>query len=142
MEIAVAIRRGQQFVEINDYSNALREHQKALEVNRNSSLAITGGELFFRQNNFQSGGNEFRAAVNGDLEPKWTEVWSHVKLGEIFDVTGQRDRAVNEYKQAIPTDDNTDVPKRRQPVILQRLTSKKTPKPSHFRMGLHCRTAP
>ena len=109
MEIAVAIRRGQQFVEINDYSNALREYQKALEVNRNSSLAhYRIGELFFRQNNFQSAANEFRAAVNGDLEPKWTEVWSHVKLGEIFDVTGQRDRAVNEYKQAIRTHDNTD----------------------------------
>ncbi len=108
MQIAVAIRRGEQFVEINDYANALREYQKALEVNRNSSLAhYRIGELFFKQNNFQSAANEFRAAINGDLEPKWTEVWSHVNLGKIFDVTGQRDRAVNEYKQAIRTHDNT-----------------------------------
>lgn len=108
MEIAVAIRRGEQFVEVNDFANALREYQKALEVNRNSSLAhYRIGELFFKQNNFQSAANEFRAAVNGDLDPKWTEVWSHVNLGKIFDVTGQRDRAVNEYKQAIRTHDNT-----------------------------------
>ncbi len=108
MQIAVAIRRGEQFVEINDYSNALREYQKALEVNRNSSLAhYRIGELFFHQNNYQSAANEFRAAINGDLDPKWTEVWSHVNLGKIFDVTGQRDRAVNEYKQAIRTHDNT-----------------------------------
>jgi aminopeptidase N len=108
MQIAVAIRRGQQFAEINDYANALREYQKALEVNKNSSLAhYRIGELFFKQNNFQSAANEFRAAINGDLDPKWTEVWSHVKLGNIFDVTGQRDRAVNEYKQAIRTHDNT-----------------------------------
>lgn len=108
MQIAVAIRRGEQFVEINDYANALREYEKALEVNKNSSLAhYRIGELFFKQNNFQSAANEFRAAINGDLEPKWTEVWSHVKLGNIFDVTGQRDRAVNEYKQAIRTHDNT-----------------------------------
>jgi aminopeptidase N len=108
MQIAVAIRRGEQFVEINDYANALREFQKALEVNKNSSLAhYRIGMLFFKQNNFQSAANEFRAAINGDLEPKWTEVWSHVKLGNIFDVTGQRDRAVNEYKQAIRTHDNT-----------------------------------
>lgn len=108
MQIAIAIRRGEQFVEINDYANALREYEKALEVNRNSSLAhYRIGELFFKQNNFQSAANEFRAAINGDLEPKWTEVWAHVKLGNIFDVTGQRDRAVNEYKQAIRTHDNT-----------------------------------
>ncbi len=108
MEIAVAIRRGEQFVEINDFANALREYQKALDVNKNSSLAhYRIGELFFKQNNFQSAANEFRAAINGDLDPKWTEVWSHVNLGKIFDVTGQRDRAVNEYKQAIRTHDNT-----------------------------------
>jgi aminopeptidase N len=108
MQIAVAIRRGEQFVEINDYASALREYQKALEVNRNSSLAhYRIAELFFKQNNFQSAANEFRAAINGDLEPKWTEVWSHVNLGKIFDVTGQRDRAVNEYKLAIRTHDNT-----------------------------------
>ncbi|HLH02913.1 MAG TPA: M1 family aminopeptidase [Bryobacteraceae bacterium] len=108
MQVAVAIKRGEQFVAIGDYANALREYQKALEVNRNSSLAhYRIGELFFKQNNFQSAANEFRAAINGDLDPKWTEVWSHVNLGKIFDVTGQRDRAVNEYKLAIRTHDNT-----------------------------------
>jgi exonuclease VII small subunit len=34
-------------------------------------------------------------------------VWSHVNLGKIFDITGQRERAVNEYRQAIQTNDNT-----------------------------------
>jgi tetratricopeptide (TPR) repeat protein len=107
-EVAVAIRRGEQFAAVDDYSNALRELQKALQVNRNSSLAhYQIGELFFKQNNFQAAATEFRAAINGDLEPKWTEVWSHVNLGKIFDVTGQRDRAVNEYKQAIRLHDNT-----------------------------------
>ncbi|MBV8070646.1 MAG: tetratricopeptide repeat protein [Acidobacteriaceae bacterium] len=108
MQVAVAIRRGEQFVEINDYANALREYEKALEVNKNSSLAhYRIGELFFKQNNYQSAANEFRSAINGDLDPKWTEVWSMLNLGKIFDATGQRDRAVNEYKQAIRTHDNT-----------------------------------
>jgi tetratricopeptide (TPR) repeat protein len=107
-QIAVAIRRGEQFSEISDYSNALREYQHALEVNRNSSLAhFRIGELFLKQNNYQSAANEFRSAINGDLDPKWTEVWSHIRLGNIFDITGQRDRAVNEYRQAIRTHDNT-----------------------------------
>jgi aminopeptidase N len=106
--VAVAIRRGEQFVAINDFSAALREYQKALEVNRNSSLAhFRIGELFFKQNNYQTAANEFRSAINGDLDPKWTEVWSHISLGKIFDVNGQRDRAVNEYRNAIRTHDNT-----------------------------------
>lgn len=107
-QIAVAIKRGEQFVEVNDFASALREYQKALEVNKSSSLAhYRIGELFFRQHNYQSAANEYRSAINGDLDPKWTEVWSHINLGKIFDITGQRDRAVNEYKQAIRTHDNT-----------------------------------
>jgi len=51
--------------------------------------------------------NEFREAANGDLQPKWIEVWSHINLGKIFDLTGQRDRALNEYRQAIRTKDDT-----------------------------------
>ncbi|HZS55413.1 MAG TPA: M1 family aminopeptidase, partial [Bryobacteraceae bacterium] len=108
MQIAVAIRRGEQFFEINDYQNALREYEKALQVSKNSSLAhYRIGELFFKQNNWQQAANEFRSAINGDLDPKWTEVWSHINLGKIFDVSGSRDRALNEYKQAIRTHDNT-----------------------------------
>lgn len=108
MREAVAIRRGEQFAEVGDFGEALKEYQKALDVNRNSSLAhYRVGELFFLQNNFQSAANEFREVLNGDEEPKWTAVWSHVYLGKIFDVTGQRERALNEYKQALRTKDNT-----------------------------------
>jgi hypothetical protein len=34
-------------------------------------------------------------------------VWSHINVGEIFDITGQRERAVNEYQLAQRTRDNT-----------------------------------
>ena len=59
------------------------------------------------QNNYQSAANEFREALNGNQEPEWTIVWSHINLGKIFDITGQRERAVNEYQLAIRTRDNT-----------------------------------
>jgi tetratricopeptide (TPR) repeat protein len=108
MRIAVAIKRGEQFAEIGEFGDALKEYQKALEVNRGSSLAhYRVAEIFFLQNNYQSAANEFRESLNGDLDPKWTEVWAHIKLGNIFDVSGQRDRAVNEYNHAIRTRDNT-----------------------------------
>src|SRR5581483_4071909 len=90
------------------YTGALDEYQKALDVNRLSSLAhYRVGEVFFALRNYQSAANAFREALNGDLKPEWTEVWSHLSLGKIFDVTGQRDRAINEYQQAVRTKDNS-----------------------------------
>jgi hypothetical protein len=26
-------------------------------------------------------------SLNGDFDPRWTEVWDHISLGKIFDVT-------------------------------------------------------
>ena len=108
MRVAVAIRKGEQYAEISEFGDALKEYQKAIEVNHGSSLAhYRVAELFFLQNNYQSAANEFREALNGDLDPKWTEVWAHIKLGNIFDVSGQRDRAANEYNLAVRTRDDT-----------------------------------
>ena len=108
MRVLVAIRRGEQLAEVSEFGDALKEYQKALDVNRASSLAhYRVAEIFFLQNNYQSAANEFREALNGDLEPKWTEVWAHINLGKIFDITGQRERATNEYNLAIRTKDNT-----------------------------------
>jgi tetratricopeptide (TPR) repeat protein len=108
MRVAVAIRRGEMFSDIGEYGEALKEFQKAMEVSRNSSLAhYRVADIFFLQNNYQAAANEFRAVLDGDLEPKWTEVWAHINLGKIFDITGQRERAVNEYNLAVRTRDDT-----------------------------------
>ena len=108
LAVKVAVLRGQQQVAQGDLVAALQEYQKALDANRTSSLAAYRiGEVFFMQRNYQSAANSFRDALRGDDEPRWTEVWSHIELGRIFDVTGQRDRAVNEYRLAVQTNDNT-----------------------------------
>ncbi len=108
MRVAVAIKRGEQFMEIAEYIEALNEYKKALDVKRNSSLAhYRTAEAYFKQGNYQAAANEFRESLSGDLDPKWTEVWSHINLGMIYDITDQRDRAVNEYKLAQRTKDNT-----------------------------------
>src|SRR5437763_265986 len=104
----VAIRRGQELTQSGNLAEALAEFNKALDVNKNSSLAhYRIAEVFYLQRNYQSAANEYRESISGDQEPRWTEVWSHVMLGKIFDTTGQRERAVNEYRQAIQTNDNT-----------------------------------
>ena len=108
MQVRIAILRGQQLVAQGDLPAALAEYQKALVANPGSSLAnYRIGEVLFTQRNYQAAANAYRDALRGDGEPRWTEVWSHIALGKIFDVTGQRDRAVNEYRQAVQTNDNT-----------------------------------
>jgi len=108
LQVRTSIMRGQQDVEQDDLTAALKEFQKALDINRNSSLAhYRIAEVFFLQHNYQSAANSYREALNGDGVPRWTEVWSHIQLGKIFDLTGQRERATNEYRQALQTNDNT-----------------------------------
>jgi predicted negative regulator of RcsB-dependent stress response len=108
LAVRVAVLRGQQLVAQGDLTGALGEYQKALDSNKASSLAAYRiGEVFFMQRNYQSAANSFRDALRGDGDPRWTEVWSHIHLGYIFDVTGQRERAVNEYRLAVQTNDNT-----------------------------------
>jgi aminopeptidase N len=108
IKLRASILRGQALVAQGDMAGALTEFNKALEVNKNSSLAhYRIAEVFFLQHNYQSAANAYRESLNGDGEPRWTEVWCHIQLGKIFDVTGQRERATNEYRQAIQTNDNT-----------------------------------
>jgi aminopeptidase N len=108
MEVRIDILKGQQLVAQGDLNGALTEYQKALQVNPQSSLASYRiGEVFFTQCNMQAAVNAYRDALRGDDDPKWTEVWSHIQIAKIFDMTGQRDRALTEYREAIQTNDNT-----------------------------------
>ncbi|MFL6304483.1 MAG: M1 family aminopeptidase [Candidatus Sulfotelmatobacter sp.] len=108
VRLRASILRGQALQQQGDLSAALTEFNKALDLNKNSSLAhYRIAEVFFLQRNYQSSANAYREAINGDGEPRWTEVWSRIQLGKIFDITGQRERAVNEYRQALQTNDNT-----------------------------------
>jgi hypothetical protein len=108
IKLRSSILRGQGLTQQGDLAGALSEFNKALEVNKNSSLAhFRIAEVFFLQKNYQASANAYRESLNGDGEPRWTEVWSHLQLGKIFDETGQRERAVNEYRQAIQTNDDT-----------------------------------
>jgi tetratricopeptide (TPR) repeat protein len=108
IRVGVAIRRGEQFAELNEFTEALKEYNKALDTNRLSSLAhYRKAEVYFLQATWQSAANEFHEVLNGDLDPKWTEVWAHINLGKIYDISGQRERAVSEYNQAVRTKDDT-----------------------------------
>ena len=108
LQVRISILKGQQLVAQGDLAGALTEYKKALDANPQSSLASYRiGEVLFTQHNYQASVNSYRDALRGDDDPRWTEVWSHIQVGKIFDITGQRDRAVNEYRLAVQTNDNT-----------------------------------
>jgi tetratricopeptide (TPR) repeat protein len=108
VKLRSSILRGMAMQQQGDLSGALTEFNKALDLNKNSSLAhYRIAEVFFFQRNYQSSANAYRAALDGDGDPRWTEVWSRLQLGKIFDITGQRERAVGQYRQALQTNDNT-----------------------------------
>jgi tetratricopeptide (TPR) repeat protein len=88
--------------------DTLKKCAEAHRTNPHSSLVhFRTAEIYFDQRNYQSAANEFREAFNGDMQPRWVEVWAHINLGKIFDITHQRERALNEYRQALRTKDNT-----------------------------------
>lgn len=103
-----AVEEGERFVELGRYSEAVRAYEKALAGNPDSSLAhYRLGEVLFFEKDYQTAANEFLESVNGDQEPGWTLAWAHIQLGMIFDLTGQRARAVERYRMAIRTGDET-----------------------------------
>ena len=105
-----AIARGEELAEQGRYYDAIGQYQRALSIQPNRPLAnFRMGEAFFYQKNYQAAANAFREALQTVPEPpeKWTEVWGHIYLGKIFDLLGQRARAVNEYSKAKQTNDDT-----------------------------------
>ncbi len=110
LRVRAAIARGEEMAELGRYYDAIQQYQKALSAQKNNSLAhFRIAEALFYEKNWQAAANAFREAIDGDLDLsyKWVEVWSHIYLGKIFDISGQRERAVNEYSKAKQTNDDT-----------------------------------
>jgi hypothetical protein len=110
LRVRAIIARGEALAEQSRFYDAIQQYAQALDVQGNHSLAqFRMGEVFFYQKNYQAAANAFRGALDGDVDPadKWAEVWSHIYLGKIFDISGDRTRAVNEYSRAQQTNDDT-----------------------------------
>jgi hypothetical protein len=104
------IARGESLAEQGRYYDAVQQYQRALEQDRLNALAdFRMGEAFFYQRNYAAAAQSFRDALDGatDLTTKWTETWGHIYLGRIYDIQGDRTRAVNEYSKAKQTGDDT-----------------------------------
>jgi aminopeptidase N len=108
LRVAVLISRGEELSNEGQYNLAIDEFQKAIDIDPHNSLAyFRMGEALFELGNIQAASGMFQEALNGDLKPKWVEVWAYINRGKIFDIRGQRDRAVPEYQKAINTGDDS-----------------------------------
>jgi hypothetical protein len=104
------IARGETLAQQGKYYDAVQQYQRALEQDRSNALAdFRMGEAFFYQRNYAAAAQSFRDTLDAavDFSTKWTEVWSHIYLGRIYDIQGDRTRAVNEYNKAKQTGDDT-----------------------------------
>src|SRR5262249_27470478 len=107
IRVSVLITRGEELAGDGRYNEGIDEYQMALDIAKNNSLAaFRMAEALFELGNMTAANQQFSAALNGDLKPKWVEVWSYVNRGKIYDIRGQRERAVNEYQRAINTGDD------------------------------------
>ncbi len=79
VKLRSSILRGQAMQQQGDLSGALTEFNKALDLNKNSSLAhYRIAEIFFFQRNYQSSANAYRAASMA------TAIRAGPKSGAIF----------------------------------------------------------
>ena len=89
------------------WESALKSSTTGKSTPRSSLARYCVAEFFFEKQNYQASVNAYRDSLAEDGNPVWTKVWSHIQIGKIFDVTGQRERAVAQYQLAIQTGDNT-----------------------------------
>jgi len=108
LRVRATVARGEALAQTGRYYEAIGEYQKALDMDPTNSLAhFRMGEALFYEKNYQASANAFRAALDGNVDPRWIAVWSHIYIGKIYDLLGQRVRAVNEYNLAQHLNDDT-----------------------------------
>jgi TonB family protein len=82
-------------------SDLIQKYEQQIQANpANSRAHYELGEIYLEQGGYIKAASEYRAALNGDLEPKLIEVLSHLGLAKVFERSGQAERAANEREQA------------------------------------------
>ena len=107
MRVLVHLALGEEYQAQDEYVTAIREFEKAKALAPlNSQAHYRLGETFFLQHSYSNAANSLRDALNGNLQPDWVQVWTHLHLGKIFDILGHRTRALAEYQKAANTEND------------------------------------
>ncbi len=100
--VQAALENGEAYLIKGEMSRALQEFKEVIQIDPKDSLAhYRIASIYFGRGNYDLALNSYRDALAGDDQPYWVEAWSHIQLGKIFDIRGQRERAVCEYRLAI-----------------------------------------
>ncbi len=102
LEVAVKISLGDDYRDNEEFVSAIREYEKAKTLDPRSSLAhYRLGQTYFEQNSYTNAANSLRDSLNGDLKPHWVEAMAQLHLGKIYDILGERNRALAEYRKVL-----------------------------------------
>lgn len=108
LEIQVHLLKGDEAFENGDFIPAIDAYKRAIDMDPRNSLAYYKmAMVFYEQFNYNTAINTFRDALNGTLKPDWVEALCHLYIGKVFDVLGQRERALAEYNKAVNTKDDS-----------------------------------
>lgn len=112
LRISSIARRGiEQFKEGN-FIEAQQQFESALKLDRsNAWIYYHLGLLYLAQRNYDMAIDNFKVisqSIKERSNPEWLYVWSLIKMGNAYDAKGDRDRAMNAYKQAQKLGDDYD----------------------------------
>jgi hypothetical protein len=109
LRVSSVARRGIEQMKEGNYADAQTQFEAALKLDRsNSWIYYHLGLLFLEQRNYDLAIDNFKAALSGNINPVWLQVWSNIKMGNAYDAKGDRTRAIAMYKRAADLGDNYD----------------------------------
>jgi aminopeptidase N len=109
LRVSSIARRGIEQMKEGNYADAQAQFEAALKLDRsNSWIYYHLGLLFLEQRNYDLAIDNFKAALSGNINPAWLQVWSNIKMGNAYDAKGDRTRAIAMYKRAADLGDNYD----------------------------------
>lgn len=109
LRVSSVARRGVEQFKEGNYAEAQTQFEAALKLDRsNSWIYYNLGLLFLEQRNYDLAIDNFKAALSGNINPAWLQVWSNIKMGNAYDAKGDRTRAIAMYKRAEKLGDDYD----------------------------------
>jgi aminopeptidase N len=109
LRVSSVARRGIEQMKEGNYADAQAQFEAALKLDRsNSWIYYHLGLLFLEQRNYDLAIDNFKAALGGNINPQWLQVWANIKMGNAYDAKGDRTRAIAMYKRAQTLGDNYD----------------------------------
>lgn len=109
LRVSSIARRGIEHMKEGNYAEAQAQFEAALKLDRSNSWVYYHlGLLFLEQRNYDLAIDNFKAALAGNLNPPWLQVWCEIRMGNAYDAKGDRARAVAAYERAERLGDNYD----------------------------------